>query len=91
MIDRLKRLLGGVDDRLRRYRWGRVLRQAVIGFVKHEALQFAGSMAYFSISPLPAAGAGVVLLTTSWRGRGAAVRDRPGARRSPLDATPSAA
>ena len=49
MIDRLKRLLAGVDERLRRYRWGRVLRQAVIGFVKHEALQFAGSMAYFSI------------------------------------------
>jgi membrane protein len=49
MIERLKRLLAGVDDRLRRYRWGRVLRQAVIGFVKHEALQFAGSMAYFSI------------------------------------------
>ncbi len=49
MIERLKRLLAGVDHWLRRYRWGRVMRQAVIGFVKHEALQYAGSMAYFSI------------------------------------------
>ena len=49
MIDRLKAWGSAIDDWLRRYRWTRVLRQAVIGFVKHEALQFAGSMAYFSI------------------------------------------
>ncbi len=32
-----------------RHRWTRVTRQAAIGFIKHEALQYAGSMAYFSI------------------------------------------
>jgi membrane protein len=64
MIERLKRLLAGVDDWLRRYRWGRVMRQAVIGFVKHEALQYAGSMAYFSIlSVFQVLVLGVVLLS----------------------------
>jgi membrane protein len=49
MIDRLKRLAAGVDALLLRHRWTRVLRQAVLGFLQHEALQNAGSMAYFSI------------------------------------------
>jgi len=49
MIDRLKRLGAAVDGWLVRHRWTRVLRQAAIGFVQHEALQYAGSMAYFSI------------------------------------------
>jgi membrane protein len=49
MIDRLKRLAAGVDAWLLRHRWTRVLRQAVLGFLQHEALQNAGSMAYFSI------------------------------------------
>jgi membrane protein len=49
MIDRLKRMAAGVDAWLLRHRWTRVLRQAVLGFLQHEALQNAGSMAYFSI------------------------------------------
>jgi membrane protein len=49
MIDRLKRLASGIDAWLLRHRWTRVLRQAVLGFLQHEALQNAGSMAYFSI------------------------------------------
>jgi membrane protein len=49
MIEQLKRLATGVDAWLLRHRWTRVLRQAVLGFLRHEALQNAGSMAYFSI------------------------------------------
>lgn len=49
MIDRLKRLASGADSWLLRHRWTRVLRQAVLGFLQHDALQNAGSMAYFSI------------------------------------------
>jgi membrane protein len=49
MIDRLKRLAAGVDGWLLKHRWTRVLRRAVLGFLQHEALQNAGSMAYFSI------------------------------------------
>jgi membrane protein len=49
MIDQLKRLAAGVDAWLLRHRWTRVLRKAVAGFLQHEALQNAGSMAYFSI------------------------------------------
>jgi membrane protein len=49
MIDRLKRMGAGVDAWLLKHRWTRVLRQAVLGFLQHEALQNAGSMAYFSI------------------------------------------
>jgi membrane protein len=49
MIDRVKRLAAAVDAWLLRHRWTRVLRRAVLGFLQHEALQNAGSMAYFSI------------------------------------------
>jgi membrane protein len=49
MIDRLKRLAAAVDAWLLRHRWTRVMRQAVLGFLQNEALQNAGSMAYFSI------------------------------------------
>jgi membrane protein len=49
MIDRLKRWGVAVDRWLQAHRWTRVLRQAAIGFIGHEALQYAGSMAYFSI------------------------------------------
>jgi membrane protein len=49
MIDRLKRFAAGVDAWLLRHRSTRVLRNAVGGFLQHEALQNAGSMAYFSI------------------------------------------
>ena len=64
MIDRLKRLGAAVDAWLVRYRWTRVLRQAAIGFIQHEALQYAGSMAYFSIlSVFQVLVLGVVLLS----------------------------
>jgi membrane protein len=49
MMDRLKRLAAEADAWLLRHRWTRVLRRAVLGFLQHEALQNAGSMAYFSI------------------------------------------
>jgi membrane protein len=49
MIDRLKNWGAAIDRWLLERRWTRVLRQAVIGFIGHEALQYAGSMAYFSI------------------------------------------
>ena len=49
MMDRLRRGGSAVDGWLMRHRWTRVTRQAAIGFIKHEALQYAGSMAYFSI------------------------------------------
>jgi membrane protein len=49
MLDRLRRLGVSADAWLRRYHWTRVLRRAAIGFVEHGSLQYAGSMAYFSI------------------------------------------
>jgi membrane protein len=49
MIDQVKRLAAAVDAWLLRHRWTRVLRQSMVGFLQHEALQNAGSMAYFSI------------------------------------------
>ncbi|MGH2455231.1 MAG: YihY/virulence factor BrkB family protein [Candidatus Limnocylindria bacterium] len=49
MIDRAKRLARHADAWLVRHRWSRIGRRAVVGFLKHEALQNAGSMAYFSI------------------------------------------
>jgi len=49
MVERLRRLAEAIDAWLLRRRWTRVLRQAVLGFLQHEALQNAGSMAYFSI------------------------------------------
>ena len=53
MIDRAKALLARVRDALdawsRRHRLTRVTRAAAQGFIEHEALQYAGSMAYFAI------------------------------------------
>ena len=49
MVDRLKRLVHDADAWLIRHRWTRIGRRAVAGFLAHEALQNAGSMAYFSI------------------------------------------
>jgi membrane protein len=49
MIDRLKRLMHDADAWLLRHRWTRIGRRAVAGFLEHESLQNAGSMAYFSI------------------------------------------
>lgn len=53
MIDRAKQQLTRVRDALdawsRRHRLTRVTRAAAQGFIEHEALQYAGSMAYFAI------------------------------------------
>jgi membrane protein len=49
MVDRLKRIAHGADAWLIRHRWTRIGRRAVAGFLEHESLQNAGSMAYFSI------------------------------------------
>ena len=64
MVERLKRLAERIDAWLITRRWSRVLRQAVLGFLQHEALQNAGSMAYFSIlSVFQLLVLGVVLLS----------------------------
>ena len=52
MIDRVRRLGAAVDGWLLGHRWTRVLRGAAIGFIQHGSLQYAGSMAYFSILSL---------------------------------------
>jgi len=49
MIERAKRLIGDVDDWSTRHRIPRVSRRAIGGFMAHEALQYAGSMAYFGV------------------------------------------
>ncbi|HEX6140892.1 MAG TPA: YhjD/YihY/BrkB family envelope integrity protein, partial [Candidatus Limnocylindria bacterium] len=49
MLDRVKRLARRADAWLLRHRWTRIGRRAVLGFLQHEALQNAGSMAYFTI------------------------------------------
>lgn len=49
MVDRAKRIVHDADAWLIRHRWTRVGRRAVAGFLAHESLQNAGSMAYFSI------------------------------------------
>jgi membrane protein len=49
MIDRVKGLVRSVDEWSQRHRLPRVSRRAVSGFLAHEALQYAGSMAYFGV------------------------------------------
>ena len=49
MIDRAKRILADLDAWSMRHRWPRITRRAISGFLAHEALQFAGSMAYFGV------------------------------------------
>jgi membrane protein len=49
MIDRARGWLAALDDWSRRHRWPRISRRAVTGFLNHEALQYAGSMAYFAV------------------------------------------
>lgn len=52
MIDRLKGMLARLDDWSLRHRLPRISRRAVSGFLNHEALQTAGSMAYFAVLSL---------------------------------------
>ena len=49
MIDRVKDLVARLDDWSLRHRLPRILRHAIGGFIGHDALQYAGSMAYFSV------------------------------------------
>src|SRR5688572_1749397 len=49
MIDRAKRLLSDFGDWTLRHRTTRISRRALSGFMTHEALQYAGSMAYFAV------------------------------------------
>jgi membrane protein len=49
MSDRVERLMAVARAWLDRWRWTRITRAAVVGFVSHEGLQYAGSMAYFSV------------------------------------------
>src|SRR5512142_2896716 len=49
MTDRLRRLMDRLDRWSERRRTTRVVRGTIIGFFAHEALQYAGAMAYFAI------------------------------------------
>jgi membrane protein len=49
MIDRARQLVAPLDAWSMRHRLPRVSRRAIGGFLAHEALQTAGSMAYFSV------------------------------------------
>ena len=48
-MDGVKRLLKRVDGWIEAHRLSRVSKRAVGGFLAHEALQYAGSMAYFAV------------------------------------------
>lgn len=52
MVDRLKGLLADLDGWSLQHRFPRITRRAVAGFMRHEALQYAGSMAYFAVLSL---------------------------------------
>jgi membrane protein len=52
MMDRVKRLIRALDAWTLRHRLPRVTRRGVIGFLEHDALTFAGSMAYFGVLSL---------------------------------------
>ena len=49
MIDRAKQLIADLDAWSMRHAQPRIARRAVSGFLTHEALQYAGSMAYFGV------------------------------------------
>src|SRR3990170_2766655 len=49
MIDRAKALLRDLDRWSLQHSSTRISRRAVTGFMSHEALQYAGSMAYFAV------------------------------------------
>ena len=52
MMDRVKRLIRDVDAWTLRHRLPRITRRAILGFLEHEALTHAGSMAYFGVLSL---------------------------------------
>jgi membrane protein len=49
MLDRARRMLADLDRWSQRHATTRISRRAIGGFMEHEALQFAGSMAYFAV------------------------------------------
>ena len=52
MMDRVKRLIRDVDAWSLRHRLPRITRRAIVGFLEHDALTHAGSMAYFGVLSL---------------------------------------
>lgn len=52
MMDSVKRLISRLDAWSLRHRLPRVTRRAIVGFLEHEALTHAGSMAYFGVLSL---------------------------------------
>jgi membrane protein len=52
MIERARRLAANLDAWSMRHRLPRVTRRAVNGFLVHDSLQYAGSMAYFGVLSL---------------------------------------
>lgn len=52
MIDRGRELLRRLDEWSLEHRPARIWRRAISGFLAHEALQYAGSMAYFAVLSL---------------------------------------
>ncbi|HEY8170748.1 MAG TPA: YihY/virulence factor BrkB family protein [Candidatus Limnocylindria bacterium] len=52
MLDRATQVVADVDAWIGGRRWTRVIRGVVFGFLDHDALRFAGSMAYFAILSL---------------------------------------
>ncbi len=51
-MERVKALVARLDTWSLAHRWPRIARRAISGFLAHEALQYAGSMAYFSVLSL---------------------------------------
>jgi membrane protein len=49
MVDRVKAWVAWLDHWSMRHRSTRIARRAAAGFMQHEALQYAGSMAYFGV------------------------------------------
>src|SRR5690606_25484764 len=49
MVNRVKGLVADLDDWSQQHRLPRVSRRAISGFLAHDALQLAGSMAYFGV------------------------------------------
>ncbi|MDQ2934201.1 MAG: YihY/virulence factor BrkB family protein [Chloroflexota bacterium] len=49
MVDRVEVWIARLDSWSARHRSTRIARRAVEGFMRHEALQYAGSMAYFGV------------------------------------------
>jgi membrane protein len=52
MMNAVKRLIGRLDAWTLRHRLPRVTRRAILGFLEHDALTFAGTMAYFGVLSL---------------------------------------